>query len=104
MAANVIGMALHAEGGYMATKPYAATSAYIRKMSDYCTGCRFKPDEKTGPDACPFNYLYWHFIDQHSDRFAENPRMRMIVTGWLKRSDAEKAAVRESAEQFLAKL
>lgn len=104
MAANVIGMALHADGGYMATKPYAATSAYIRKMSDYCAGCRFDPEKKTGPDACPFNYLYWHFIDQHSARFADNPRMRMIVTGWLKRPATEKKAVRESAEKFLAAL
>ena len=83
MAANVIGMSLYADGGFMATKPYAATSSYINKMSDYCAGCRFKPEVKTGPDACPYNYLYWHFIDQHADRFAENPRMRMIVRGWL---------------------
>lgn len=104
MAANVIGMALHADGGFMATKPYAATSSYIRKMSDYCTGCRFDPDQKTGPDACPFNYLYWHFIDQHSDRFADNPRMKMIVHGWLKRPEPDKAAVRDSAEKFLRAL
>lgn len=104
MAANVIGMALHADGGFMATKPYAATSAYIRKMSDYCAGCHFDPDQKTGPDACPFNYLYWDFIDRHADRFAENPRMRMIVTAWLKRSASDQKAVRDSARTFLAKL
>ncbi|MEO8044741.1 MAG: cryptochrome/photolyase family protein [Spartobacteria bacterium] len=101
MAANVIGMALHADGGYMATKPYAAGSAYIRKMSDYCAGCRFDPDQKTGPDACPFNYLYWNFIDQHSERFVKNPRMRMIVNAWLKRREADKEKVRVSAEEFL---
>ena len=56
MAANVLGMSLHADGGYMATKPYAATSTYIRKMSNYCAGCRFDPDQKP-VDACPFNYL-----------------------------------------------
>lgn len=104
MAANVIGMALHADGGFMATKPYAATSTYIRKMSDYCAGCRFDPDQKTGPEACPFNYLYWDFIDRHADRFAKNPRMRMIVNGWLKRAPHDQEAVRASARAFLAKL
>ncbi len=104
MAANVIGMALHADGGYMATKPYAAGSAYIRKMSDYCAGCRFDPDQKTGPDACPFNYLYWNFIDQHSARFGKNPRMRMIVNAWLKRRDEDQEKVRASAAQFLESL
>ena len=102
MAANVIGLSLHADGGYMATKPYAAGSGYIRKMSDYCRGCRFDPDQKTGPDACPFNYLYWNFLDQHADRFIENQRMRMIVTGWLKRPEADREAVRQSAQTFLA--
>lgn len=101
MAANVIGMSLYADGGYMATKPYAATSGYIRKMSNYCAGCRFDPDQKTGPDACPYNYLYWNFIDQYSDRFAENPRMRALVQGWQKRSAPDQEKVRASAQTFL---
>ncbi|MEO7165852.1 MAG: cryptochrome/photolyase family protein [Chthoniobacterales bacterium] len=104
MAANVIGMALHADSGYMATKPYAAGSAYIRKMSDYCAGCRFDPDQKTGPNACPFNYLYWNFIDEHAARFGPNPRMRMIVNSWLKRSASAQEEVRESASEFLAEM
>ena len=104
MGPNVIGMALHADGGFMATKPYAATSTYIRKMSNYCGGCRFDPDKKTGSDACPFNYLYWDFIDRHADRFAKNPRMKMIVNGWLKRSPRDQEAVRASADVFLAEL
>jgi deoxyribodipyrimidine photolyase-related protein len=104
MGPNVIGMALHADGGFMATKPYAATSTYIRKMSDYCAGCRFDPDQKTGPEACPFNYLYWDFIDRHAYRFANNSRMRMIINSWLKRSPRDQEAVRNSAETFLATL
>lgn len=101
MAANVIGMCLYADGGYMATKPYAATSSYIRKMSDYCAGCRFDPDKKTGPEACPYNYLYWNFMDQHGDRFTANPRMGALVRGWVDRPAGEKEAVRESARKFL---
>ncbi|MFN2475756.1 MAG: cryptochrome/photolyase family protein, partial [Chthoniobacterales bacterium] len=102
MAANVIGMSLYADGGYMATKPYAATSTYINKMSNYCAGCRFNPAQKTGRDACPYNYLYWDFIDQHADRFAPNPRMRAVVGSWLRRTDANKEVVRSSAKEFLA--
>ncbi len=102
MAANVIGMSQHADGGYMATKPYISGSGYIRKMSNYCRGCRFDPDEKTGPNACPFNYLYWNFIDQHAARFAKNPRMSALVAGWLKRSDDDREAVRKSSRKFLA--
>ena len=104
MAANVIGLALYADGGYMATKPYAAGSGYIRKMSNYCGGCQFDPDLKTGPKACPFNYLYWNFIDQHAGSFAENPRMRVLVRGWLQRSEQERNEVRDSARTFLESL
>ncbi len=101
MAANVLGMSLYADGGYMATKPYAATSTYIRKMSNYCKGCRFDPDQKTGPEACPYNYLYWDFIDRHSERFSQNPRMAVIVGGWLKRAETSRNLVRSSASEFL---
>jgi deoxyribodipyrimidine photolyase-related protein len=104
MAPNVLGMSLYADGGFMATKPYASTSAYINRMSNYCTGCRYDPQKKTGPEACPFNYLYWDFIDRHAERFAANPRMRSIVNGWLERSDAHKELVRASATQFLGSL
>ena len=104
MAANVIGMVLHADGGFMATKPYVAGSGYISKMSDYCAGCRYRPAVKTGPEACPFNYLYWNFFDRHADRFRANPRVAMMVRTWEKRTEAEKEAVRKSAREFLASL
>jgi deoxyribodipyrimidine photolyase-related protein len=102
MAPNVLGMSLYADGGFMATKPYAATSTYINRMSNYCEGCRFDPKEKTGPAACPYNYLYWRFIDEHAERFASNPRMRTIVNAWVARTDANKEPMRESARAFLS--
>ena len=101
MAANVIGMILHADGGYMATKPYAAGGGYIRKMSNYCLSCRYKPDQRSGPDACPFNYLYWNFYATHEERFAKNPRVAIMIKTWQRKSEAEKKVIRRQAELFL---
>ena len=101
MAANVLGMVLYADGGYMATKPYAAGSGYISKMSNHCQNCRYKPEIKTGPQACPFNYLYWNFFDQHMDRFEKNMRVAMPVRSWKKKTPTEQKAVRDSAKAFL---
>lgn len=101
MAPNVIGMILHADAGYMSSKPYAATSAYIHKMSNYCESCRYKPEVKTGPDACPYNYLFWDFYDRHADRFRDHPRVGALIRSWDKRPEASKRAVRESAREFL---
>ncbi|HEY0793110.1 MAG TPA: cryptochrome/photolyase family protein [Chthoniobacterales bacterium] len=101
MAANVLGMILYADGGYMATKPYAAGGSYINKMSNYCRDCRFKPTVKVGPDACPYNYLYWNFYDRHQDELQDNPRVSMMVRGWRNRPEAEKRQVRDSAQAFL---
>jgi len=101
MAANVLGMVLHADGGYMATKPYAAGSGYINRMSDYCAGCQYKPSVKTGPDACPFNYLYWAFYDRHQKRFEKNPRVATMIRNWEKRTEKDRKAVRKSAEKWI---
>ncbi|MBS0660479.1 MAG: cryptochrome/photolyase family protein [Verrucomicrobia bacterium] len=102
MAANVIGMILQADGGFMATKPYVAGSGYISKMSDYCSGCRYRPAVKTGPQACPFNYLYWAFFDRHAAVFERNPRVAMAVRSWRNKAPAEQQAIRASAAMFLA--
>lgn len=74
---NVHGMALFADGGRLGSKPYAASGAYINKMSDYCRGCRFDPAKRSGPDACPFNYLYWDFLARNRPALAGNPRLAM---------------------------
>ncbi len=104
MAANVLGMALHADGGYMATKPYAASGAYISKMSNYCNACSFSPSIKSGKGACPLNLLYWNFFDTHQDLLIRNPRTAMPVRSWLKRAEAERRRVVAEAQAFLDSL
>ncbi len=101
---NVRGMALHADGGIMGSKPYAASGAYINRMSDYCGGCAYDVKASTGPRACPFNALYWDFIARHADRFGANPRMAMPVRTWSKMAAAKQAGLREQAAGFLARM
>jgi deoxyribodipyrimidine photolyase-related protein len=98
---NTLGMALHADGGMMASKPYAASGNYLNKQGDHCRQCRFDPKQMTGDSACPYNSLYWRFIDQHSDTFARNPRMSLILANWRKRDAAEQAAILQWADVAL---
>jgi deoxyribodipyrimidine photolyase-related protein len=99
---NVAGMALHADGGRLASKPYAASGAYIARMSDYCGSCRYTVKHKTGPDACPFNALYWHFLDRNADRLGRNPRLAQPYATWRRMSGEKRAEYVASAEAFLA--
>ncbi len=81
MPANVVGMSLHADGGVVATKPYASGGAYINRMTDYCGGCRFDPKVRVGEHACPFTAGYWAFLAKHREALAGNPRMNQPLAG-----------------------
>ncbi|WP_146636158.1 cryptochrome/photolyase family protein [Nioella nitratireducens] len=103
-APNTVGMSQFADGGVIASKPYVSSGNYIAKMSDYCKTCSYSAKVKTGPDACPFNLLYWHFLIRHKDRFSGNPRMAQIYRTW-ERMDADKReTVLAEADAFLARM
>jgi deoxyribodipyrimidine photolyase-related protein len=87
MVANVVGMSQHADGGALATKPYASGGAYIDRMSDYCGGCRYNPRKRLGDDACPYTAGYWAFLDRTRDKLAGNHRMRRPLQGLDRLSD-----------------
>ena len=98
---NTLGMAVYADGGQMASKPYAASGAYIDKMSDYCVGCAFDVKQKTGPKACPFNYLYWAFLIRQQPRLGGNPRLAMPYRTLQNWSAERKADIVAEAQAFL---
>ena len=99
-APNTLGMALYADGARFVTKPYAAGGAYIRRMSNYCDGCRYKPGSRSGEDACPMTVMYWDFVARHAPMLERNPRTVMMVKN-LRRFDAEEvAAIRATAERM----
>jgi len=101
---NVIGMSQHADAGRLATKPYAGGGAYINRMSDHCARCRYDVKKKTGPDACPFNALYWDFLARHERRFRRNRRMVQMYSSWDRMTPEMRDAYRTSAAAFLAQL
>lgn len=101
---NTVGMSQFADGGVLASKPYAASGAYINRMSNYCGGCRYDVKQRTGSEACPFNALYWDFIARHRDRIGSNPRMAQMVRTYDKFSAEERQRIAASAATFLASL
>lgn len=101
---NVSGMILFADGGYLASKPYAAGGSYINKMSNYCKTCRYKVSKKNGPDACPFNYLYWDFLSRNRDKLAQNPRVGMMYRTYDRMDNEKKSAIADDSRRFFEAL
>jgi len=100
MQTNVIGMGLFADGGVLATKPYAASANYVNKMSDYCKGCQYDKKARTGENACPFNFFYWDFLDRHRDKLSTQGRMSFILKNLDKMSDDELNEIRQRAKDW----
>jgi deoxyribodipyrimidine photolyase-related protein len=101
---NTLGMSQFGDGGLLASKPYVASGAYINRMSNHCKGCRYDVRLPHGPDACPFNALYWAFLDRHRAKLSGNPRMAQMYRTWERLSDERRDATLASAAAFLAKL
>lgn len=101
---NVTGMILFADGGFLASKPYAAGGGYINKMSDYCKNCEFKVSKKVGDDACPFNYLYWNFLIKNKEALSSNHRMSMMYKILEKMDKKNIDNIMTDSDNFLNKL
>lgn len=101
---NVSGMVLFADGGYLASKPYAAGGSYIKKMSNYCTNCSYMVSKKNGKDACPFNYLYWNFLAKNYEKLKDNHRMGMMYQLFNKMNMEKQKAIQDDSKSFLKKI
>jgi deoxyribodipyrimidine photolyase-related protein len=98
---NVHGMVMHADGGFMATKPYAASGKYINRMSDYCGKCVYDVRKTTGPRACPFNFLYWNFMIENGPHLRSNRRMWNTYQTLDRMSETKKAAIQVEAAKLI---
>ena len=98
---NVMGMILFADGGYLASKPYAAGGAYINKMSNYCKNCSYNVSYQNGNQACPFNYLYWDFLARNKSKLGKNHRLSIMYKLYDKMSLERKNAIESDSIQFL---
>lgn len=101
---NTAGMALFANGGRFTSKPYVASGAYVKRMSNYCSACSYEPETRVGPKACPMTTLYWNFLDQHEASFAGNPRTALMVKNLQRMTPELRTQVRERAAEMLADL
>jgi deoxyribodipyrimidine photolyase-related protein len=101
---NTIGMSQFADGGLLASKPYAASGAYIARMSNYCKGCAYDVKQRTGETSCPFNSLYWDFLQRHRDKLVRNPRLAQIYRVYDAFAPAEKKAIEARVTRVLSSL
>lgn len=101
---NTLGMVMHADGGYLGSKPYCASGAYIRRMSDHCGHCEYRVDHAVEEDGCPFNALYWHFLMRHRQQLGKNPRMVMLYRNLERMKEARREALWQRGEALLARL
>ncbi|MCL7427218.1 cryptochrome/photolyase family protein [Streptomyces sp. YS415] len=97
MLPNVVGMSQYADGGRMTTKPYTSGGAYIKKMSDLCGPCVYRPGDRTGARACPYTAGYWTFIDRHRPRLERNHRTAQAVRGLDRLADIDEVRRQEQA-------
>lgn len=97
---NTLGMALYGDGGIMASKPYAASGKYIHRMSNFCKSCHYNPNDMLGDKACPFNALYWDFIDRNQKKLKGNQRLKFVFANWDKKNEQDKISIREKAVQI----
>jgi len=101
---NTLGMSQFGDGGLLGSKPYASSGAYIDRMSDYCRSCRFDVKQRVGPDACPFNALYWDFLARNRGKLGDNRRLAMPYRNWDRMDEATQDALRKQARGFLKSL
>jgi deoxyribodipyrimidine photolyase-related protein len=101
---NTAGMALFANGGRFTSKPYVASGAYVKRMSNYCAGCDYEPETRVGAKACPMTTLYWNFLDRHETAFADNPRTALMVKNLQRMAPGLRSEIRTRADDMLASL
>ena len=101
---NTRGMSQYADGGILATKPYVSSGSYINKMSNYCGSCHYAVKDKFGDKACPFNTLYWNFLDEKKEYFAKNQRMGMMMNMLKKMNPEELYKIKVKANEIITNL
>ncbi len=101
---NTLGMVMHADGGFLGSKPYCASGRYIQRMSDHCSECRYRVDHAVEEDACPFNALYWHFLMRHRQTLSDNPRLAPVYLNLNGLPAERRDALWQRGEQLLARL
>ena len=99
---NTRGMSQFADGGKIATKPYVSSGSYIHKMSNYCESCHYNKSKKVEDDACPFNSLYWNFLDEKRTFLSNNYRMGMMYSVLDKMKPETIQQLKEKAQHIIA--